>query len=187
MKLTVPSVAYPLAPLSADTAGGAGRIVAALDRGSTLRGHRSPVVAAQDSRAAARFPAPAGLRKKGRLLGAARCVSIPSAAPETSSLLAMAALACGTPVIAFVRGALAENRRTRRTRQDRLHCPRRRRNERRDPASSGNRPGGAPRRRANSIQFSQQTSSQQTFSQQTFHSKQWSRNTMPRTEVEGSS
>jgi glycosyltransferase involved in cell wall biosynthesis len=33
---------------------------------------------------------------------------VPSLAPETSSLVAMEALACGTPVIAFPAGALAE-------------------------------------------------------------------------------
>jgi glycosyltransferase involved in cell wall biosynthesis len=35
-------------------------------------------------------------------------VLVPSLAPETSSLVAMEALACGTPVIAFPAGALPE-------------------------------------------------------------------------------
>ncbi|HJU07442.1 MAG TPA: glycosyltransferase [Rhodanobacteraceae bacterium] len=49
----------------------------------------------------------AGMRKRG-LLAAARCVLIPSRAPETSSLVAMEALAAGTPVIAYRSGALPE-------------------------------------------------------------------------------
>jgi glycosyltransferase involved in cell wall biosynthesis len=46
--------------------------------------------------------------RKRRLLTAARCVLLPSTAPETSSLVAMEAAACGTPVIAFPLGALPE-------------------------------------------------------------------------------
>lgn len=45
---------------------------------------------------------------KRRLLAQARCVLIPSTAPETSSLVAMEALASGTPVIAYRSGALPE-------------------------------------------------------------------------------
>lgn len=48
-----------------------------------------------------------GARKQW-LMAAARCVLIPSRAPETSSLVAMEALAAGTPVIAYPSGALAE-------------------------------------------------------------------------------
>ncbi|WP_225677736.1 glycosyltransferase [Bradyrhizobium hereditatis] len=55
-----------------------------------------------------RFIGPVGLARKRRLLAMARCVLIPSLAPETSSLVAREALACGTPVIASARGALAE-------------------------------------------------------------------------------
>jgi glycosyltransferase involved in cell wall biosynthesis len=43
-----------------------------------------------------------------RLLASARCLLVPSLAPETSSLVTMEALACGTPVIAFRSGALTE-------------------------------------------------------------------------------
>jgi glycosyltransferase involved in cell wall biosynthesis len=36
------------------------------------------------------------------------CLIVPSLAPETSSLVAREALACGTPVVAFPRGAVPE-------------------------------------------------------------------------------
>lgn len=57
---------------------------------------------------ARRFIGAVGMDRKRRLLSAARCLLIPSTAPETSSLVAMEALACGTPVIAFRIGALPE-------------------------------------------------------------------------------
>jgi hypothetical protein len=46
--------------------------------------------------------------RKRRLLAAARCLVVPSLVAETSSLVAMEALASGTPVIAFRSGALPE-------------------------------------------------------------------------------
>lgn len=55
-----------------------------------------------------RFLGPLGLARKRRLLGAARCLVQPSLAAETSSLVAMEALAAGTPVVAHPAGALAE-------------------------------------------------------------------------------
>ncbi|HLT36279.1 MAG TPA: glycosyltransferase [Enhygromyxa sp.] len=55
-----------------------------------------------------RFIGPVGLRRKRALLAGARCLLVPSEVPETSSLVAMEALACGTPVISFGAGALAE-------------------------------------------------------------------------------
>lgn len=55
-----------------------------------------------------KFIGPVGLEKKKRLLSAARCLLVPSMVPETSSLVAMEALACGTPVIAYPAGALCE-------------------------------------------------------------------------------
>lgn len=53
-----------------------------------------------------RFVGPVEGAAKRRLLADARCVLIPSTAPETSSLVAMEALASGTPVIAYRSGAL---------------------------------------------------------------------------------
>jgi hypothetical protein len=54
------------------------------------------------------FVGPVGLARKRRLLAAARCLVVPSAVAETSSLVAMEALASGTPVVAFRVGALPE-------------------------------------------------------------------------------
>ncbi|WP_207456271.1 glycosyltransferase family 4 protein [Azospirillum sp. SYSU D00513] len=55
-----------------------------------------------------RFLGPVGGARKRRLIAAARCLLVPSLAPETSSLVAMEAMAAGTPVVAFRSGALAE-------------------------------------------------------------------------------
>ncbi|MBV9076738.1 MAG: glycosyltransferase [Methylobacteriaceae bacterium] len=70
MTLTILSVAYPLAPVSPDTAGGAEQILAALDRGIVEAGHRSIVVAQEGSRVAGRLvPVP---RTTGELDEAAK-------------------------------------------------------------------------------------------------------------------
>lgn len=55
-----------------------------------------------------RFLGPVGFARKRRLLASARCLLVPSLCEETGSLVAMEALACGTPVVAFPNGALAE-------------------------------------------------------------------------------
>lgn len=55
-----------------------------------------------------RFIGPLRGARKARLLSNARCLLVPSLVPETSSLVAMEALASGTPVIAFRSGALTE-------------------------------------------------------------------------------
>jgi hypothetical protein len=55
-----------------------------------------------------RWLGPVGGRAKQRLLGSARCLLVPSKAPETSSLVAMEALAAGTPVVAYRTGALPD-------------------------------------------------------------------------------
>jgi glycosyltransferase involved in cell wall biosynthesis len=55
-----------------------------------------------------RFIGPVALERKRRLLAGARCLLVPSLVSETSSLVSMEAMACGTPVIAFPSGALSE-------------------------------------------------------------------------------
>jgi glycosyltransferase involved in cell wall biosynthesis len=54
------------------------------------------------------FLGPVGGARKQQLLADASCVLIPSLVSETSSLVAMEALASGTPIIAFPAGALSE-------------------------------------------------------------------------------
>ncbi len=56
----------------------------------------------------ARWVGPVTGADKARLLAGARCLLLPTLAPETSSLAAMEALAAGTPVIAYPSGALPE-------------------------------------------------------------------------------
>lgn len=55
-----------------------------------------------------RFLGPLTLEQKQHLLARARCLLHPTLAPETSSLVAMEALAAGKPVIAYASGALPE-------------------------------------------------------------------------------
>lgn len=55
-----------------------------------------------------RFLGPVEPQRMQSLLASARCLLHPTLAPETSSLIAMEALAAGTPVIAYRSGALPE-------------------------------------------------------------------------------
>jgi glycosyltransferase involved in cell wall biosynthesis len=55
-----------------------------------------------------RFLGPITMADKPSLLAGARCLLVTSSVAETSSLVAMEAMACGTPVIAFPVGALSE-------------------------------------------------------------------------------
>lgn len=55
-----------------------------------------------------RFVGVVGFRAKRRLMSRALCLLVPSLAPETSSLVAMEALASGTPVVALANGALVD-------------------------------------------------------------------------------
>lgn len=56
----------------------------------------------------ARLLGPVGGAEKTRLLARARCLLLPTTAPETSSLAAMEAFAVGTPVVAYRSGAIPE-------------------------------------------------------------------------------
>jgi glycosyltransferase involved in cell wall biosynthesis len=55
-----------------------------------------------------KFIGQVGPARKHRFLCAARCLLIASTVPETSSLVAREAMAAGTPVVAFRRGALID-------------------------------------------------------------------------------
>ena len=60
MSLTVLSVAYPFAPVSPDTVGGAEQVLSVLDTALVAAGHRSIVVASEDSQVAGHLvPVPA--------------------------------------------------------------------------------------------------------------------------------
>jgi len=67
---------------------------------------REQIVPRLDARR--RFIGPLSFGRKRRLLSAARCLLLPTLAAETSSLVAMESLACGTPVVAFRSGAIPE-------------------------------------------------------------------------------
>lgn len=83
----------------------AGRVFAYEEHLRHFRERLAPLLAEPSQ---SRFLGPIGGGRKRRLLAAARCLLIPSRVEETSSLVAMEALASGTPVIAFRVGALPE-------------------------------------------------------------------------------
>jgi glycosyltransferase involved in cell wall biosynthesis len=67
-----------------------------------------PLLGRQTSGVHHRFVGPVGPEERTSLFSRARCLLHPTLAPETSSLVAMEALAAGTPVVAFRSGALPE-------------------------------------------------------------------------------
>jgi glycosyltransferase involved in cell wall biosynthesis len=81
----------------------AGRVFGYTSHEAYFRDHIAPTLGR-----ACRFIGPAAFGRKRRLLAAARCLLVPSLVPETTCLVALEALASGTPVIAFRAGALAE-------------------------------------------------------------------------------
>lgn len=83
----------------------AGRVFPYEDHVRHFREVLSPLLR---DRSRARFLGQVSGERKRRLLAAARCVLLPSRCEEVSSLVAMEALASGTPVVAFRVGALPE-------------------------------------------------------------------------------
>lgn len=67
-----------------------------------------PLLEQRDGNPGHRFLGRVGPERKWELLAKARCLLHPTLAPETSSLVAMEAIAAGTPVIAYPSGALPE-------------------------------------------------------------------------------
>ena len=70
--------------------------------------HQRRAEATASTAAEARFLGAVTGAAKARLLARAACLLLPSLAPETSSLVAMEALAAGVPVIAMASGAVPE-------------------------------------------------------------------------------
>ena len=67
-----------------------------------------PLLRKSSSNARHQFLGPVSAAQRQELLAHAKCLLHPTLAPETSSLVAMEALAAGTPVIAYRSGALPE-------------------------------------------------------------------------------
>jgi glycosyltransferase involved in cell wall biosynthesis len=70
--------------------------------------HEKVKLAFHDSRVKHKFLGPVDGARRDQLLRHAKCLLHPTLAPETSSLVAMEAMAVGTPVIAYRAGALNE-------------------------------------------------------------------------------
>lgn len=81
----------------------AGRVFPYADHERYFRDAIAPMLGAGVS-----FAGPVAGARKRRLLAGARCLVVPSLVDETSSLVAMEALAAGTPVVARPAGALVD-------------------------------------------------------------------------------
>jgi glycosyltransferase involved in cell wall biosynthesis len=68
----------------------------------------APLLLAEKSGVGHEFLGSLDAARRWEVLSRAKCLLHPTLAPETSSLVAMEALACGTPVIAYRSGALLE-------------------------------------------------------------------------------
>jgi glycosyltransferase involved in cell wall biosynthesis len=85
-----------------------GRAFPYLEHQAYFEAKVEPLLQARQSAVRHKFLGPVGAAQRETLLAQARCLLHPTLAPETSSLVAMEALAAGTPVIAYRSGALPD-------------------------------------------------------------------------------